>query len=56
MATLTFSVDRALDVEERLKLKDRIADAYREATGTTAEIGVDCFPSLRRESRGVSDA
>lgn len=40
MDVLTFAVDRELCVEERLRLKDRIADAYRWATETRAEIGV----------------
>lgn len=44
MDTMTFATSRDLTVEERLRLKDRLADAYRAATETTAEIGVDYAP------------
>lgn len=41
MVVLTFAVDRDLTYEERLRLKDALADAYRTATDTDDEIGVD---------------
>jgi hypothetical protein len=45
MTVLTIIVRPDLDVEDRLRLKDQAADAYRRATNTTEEIGVDVFPS-----------
>lgn len=50
MDVLTFGVEPEMTVEARLRLKDRIADAYRDATETTAEIGVDYFAIRRRGS------
>lgn len=38
---VTFTTSGDLRVEERLKLKDNLGDAYRAATGTTEAIGVD---------------
>lgn len=50
MDVLTFAVNRELPLEERWRLKDRLADAYREATGTTDEIGVDRVPSPMKQA------
>lgn len=44
MDVVMISTSRDLDSDERRRLKERIADAYREATGTDAEIGVDMVP------------
>lgn len=48
MTVLTIAIDEPLDIEARLRLKNELADAFRLATATQDEIGVDVVPLLGR--------
>lgn len=45
MHVITHPLDPSMDWPERAALRDRLADAWRAETGSSAEVGVDLLPS-----------